>query len=89
MHKTISGQDVRLDGFADSVQHVLNLARLLPDRVEGAGLCAIVILPSEGIAGAEAVALRRSSQLRHRNVIGEGGCLRGTGQTCWREKAEN
>lgn len=57
--------DIRLDGFAKRIQDVLNLARLLPDCVERAGLGRVVVDgSSERARGTNAIAAG-SPHLRH------------------------
>lgn len=68
----------RLDGLAQPVQQVLDLARLLPDSVQRALLRPVLGRPSEGARRGHAVATR-ASHLRHcsgRTVFGIGGTRR-------------
>lgn len=78
-HRTVCsrraiGVYARLDGLAQPVQQVLDLARLLPDGVQRALLRPVLGRPSEGARRGHAVATR-ASHLRHcsgRTVFGTG-----------------
>jgi len=58
------GCNVRLDGLAEVVQQVFNLARLLSDGIEGAGFGLVVAGTAEGVRGRHAIG-SWTSHLRH------------------------
>jgi hypothetical protein len=58
------GQYTRLDGLANRVKKILNLARLLPDRVERTLLCLVLARPAKGVRLSDAVTALYS-HLRH------------------------
>lgn len=64
--------DVRLEGLAEGVHEVLDLARLRPDGIKGARIRGFgLVLPAKGALGSDAIA-SLSSHLRH--CCDGGGC---------------
>lgn len=69
------GSNSRLDGLAESVQHILNLARLLADHVQRAGFLVVHTRAAKGRGATGAQAVGRASLLSHRDegLIGREG----------------